>query len=87
MFVCALLISSFADVLSAFDAAVCAAGYNSVHEVIPAGLPILFIANNRSTDYQRSRARYCAEIGLTLYAETESLEDIEHQSAKLSFAR
>lgn len=75
-----------ADVLSAFDAAVCAAGYNSVHEVIPAGLPTLFIANNRGTDDQRARARYCAEVGLTLYAETESLEDIEHQSAKLSFA-
>ena len=75
-----------ADVLSAFDAAVCAAGYNTVHEIIPAGLPTLLIANNRGTDDQRSRARYCAEYGLALYADTESLEDIEHQSAKLSFA-
>lgn len=75
-----------ADVLAGFDAAICAAGYNSVHEVIPARLPTLFIANNRGTDDQRARAQYCAEVGLTLYADNDSLEDIEHQAAKLSFA-
>lgn len=72
-----------ADVLHAFDAAVCAAGYNSVHEVIPAGIPTLLIANNRGTDDQFARAKWCADAGLTLYADNESLENIELQAAKL----
>ena len=74
-----------ADLLHAFDAAVCAAGYNSVHEVIPAALPTLFIANNRGTDDQEARAVWCADNGLALYANNDSLEDIEHQAAKLQF--
>ena len=72
-----------ADLLHAFDAAICAAGYNSVHEVIPAGIPTLFIANNRGTDDQKSRAKWCAEQELAIYADNESLEDIESQSARL----
>ncbi|MFM1937772.1 MAG: hypothetical protein RLZZ320_630 [Actinomycetota bacterium] len=74
-----------ADVLHAFDAAVCAAGYNSVHEVIPAGLPTLFIANNRGTDDQIARARWCADNALALFASNDSLPDIESQTAKLKF--
>jgi len=74
-----------ADLLHAFDAAVCAAGYNSVHEVIPAAVPTLFIANNRGTDDQKTRAQWCANHGFSLYANNDSLEDIEHQTAKLQF--
>lgn len=74
-----------ADLLHAFDAAVCAAGYNSVHEVIPAKIPTLFIANNRGTDDQRARAKWCADNEIALFADNDSLEDIEHQSAKLQF--
>jgi UDP-N-acetylglucosamine:LPS N-acetylglucosamine transferase len=74
-----------ADLLHGFDAAICAAGYNSVHENIPAGLPTLFIPNNRGTDDQRARAMWCADNGLALYADNDSLEEIEHQSAKLAF--
>uniref|UniRef100_UPI00404A592C glycosyltransferase n=1 Tax=Candidatus Planktophila sp. TaxID=2175601 RepID=UPI00404A592C len=72
-----------ADVLHAFDAAICAAGYNSVHEVIPAGIPTLLIANNRGTDDQFARAKWCADAGLTLHADNNSLEDIESETAKL----
>lgn len=72
-----------ADVLHAFDAAVCAAGYNSVHEVIPAGLPTLLIANNRGTDDQFARAKWCAESKLTLFADNDSLAIIESQAARL----
>lgn len=74
-----------ADLLHGFDAAICAAGYNSVHENIPAALPTLFIPNNRGTDNQRARAIWCADNGLALYADNDSLEEIEHQSAKLAF--
>ena len=72
-----------ADVLHAFDAAVCAAGYNSVHEVIPAAIPTLLIANNRGTDNQFARAQWCADSKLTLFADNESLANIESQAGKL----
>ena len=72
-----------ADVLHAFDAAICAAGYNSVHEVIPAGIPTLLIANNRGTDDQFARGKWCADAGLTLHADNNSLKDIEYQTSKL----
>lgn len=72
-----------ADVLHAFDAAICAAGYNSVHEVIPAGIPTLLIANNRGTDDQFARGKWCADAGLTLHADNDSLKDIEYQTSKL----
>ena len=41
----------------AFDATVSAAGYNSVHELVPAGVPTLLIPNTSSkTDNQEGRA-------------------------------
>lgn len=73
-----------ADVIHAFDAVVCAAGYNSVHEVIPAAIPTLLIANNRGTDNQFARARWCQDKNLTLYADSESLRDIEAKSRALT---
>jgi len=48
-------------------------------------LPTLFIPNNRGTDDQRARAQWCADNGLALYADNDSLEEIEHQSSKLAF--
>ena len=72
-----------ADVIHAFDAIVCAAGYNSVHEVIPAQVPTLLIANNRGTDDQFARAKWCADHNLTLFASNESLEEIEAKARKL----
>ncbi len=72
-----------ADVIHAFDAAVCAAGYNSVHEVIPAQIPTLLIANNRGTDDQVARAKWCADYQLTLFASNESLSEIEAKASDL----
>jgi UDP-N-acetylglucosamine:LPS N-acetylglucosamine transferase len=72
-----------ADVIHAFDAVVCAAGYNSVHEVIPARIPTLLIANNRGTDDQLARARWCEDYQLTLFAENDSLSSIEIKSQQL----
>lgn len=72
-----------ADVLHAFDAAVCAAGYNSVHEVIPAAIPTLLVPNIRGTDDQVARARWCRDFGLALLAESDSLDDLEFQARKL----
>jgi UDP:flavonoid glycosyltransferase YjiC (YdhE family) len=72
-----------ADVLQAFDAVVCAAGYNSVHEVLPAAVPALLVANNRGTDDQMGRARWCADQGLALVAVTGLPGEIEEQAAQL----
>jgi UDP-N-acetylglucosamine:LPS N-acetylglucosamine transferase len=72
-----------ADVIHAFDAIVCAAGYNSVHEVIPARIPTLLIANNRGTDDQISRAKWCHDYGLTLFAQSDSTLEIEAKSRQL----
>src|SRR5690625_1169618 len=53
--------------LPAFDAAVSAAGYNSVHELLPAGLPTLFVPSaNHATDDQRRRAEGVAHLAAAL---------------------
>lgn len=50
--------------LRAFDAAVVAAGYNSFHEVLMAGVPSAFVPNlATTTDDQQARARYADERG------------------------
>lgn len=73
-----------ADVIHAFDAIVCAAGYNSVHEVIPAAIPTLLISNNRGTDNQEARAQWCKDNQVTLFASKDSLADMEFQASELS---
>ncbi len=58
--------------LRAFDFAVGAAGYNSFHEVIAAGLPCLFTPNAApEMDLQEGRARYAANAGWSLHASAD----------------
>ncbi|NCW72480.1 MAG: UDP-N-acetylglucosamine--LPS N-acetylglucosamine transferase, partial [Actinobacteria bacterium] len=47
-----------AQVLHAFDAGVCATGYNGVHELLPAQIPTVFVSNIRGTDDQEARAQW-----------------------------
>jgi hypothetical protein len=64
--------------LSAFDFAVSSAGYNAVHELVPAGLPTLFVANTSTrTDDQVARSTRLAELGLALHARDDSPEAVE----------
>ncbi len=59
--------------LPAFDAVVSAAGYNAVHEFIPAGLPTLLVPNpSTRTDDQVTRADHLAAEGLALSAHPDS---------------
>jgi hypothetical protein len=55
--------------VAAFDSAVSAAGYNAVHELVPAGLPTLLVPNPATrTDDQLARASWLAGHGLALSA-------------------
>ena len=65
-----------AKVLHAFDAAICATGYNGVHELLPAQVPTVFVSNIRGTDDQEARAKWCNDFGFALRADQGDLADI-----------
>jgi len=70
--------------LSAFDASVSAAGYNSLHEFLYAGVPTLFVPNPAAaTDDQVRRARWAAGKGLALYADESAPDAVAAQAARL----
>ena len=73
-----------ANVLSAFDAAICAAGYNSVHEELAANIPTLFIPNVRGTDNQAERARWAADNQVALTVDQSKLDQITIMVSKLA---
>jgi hypothetical protein len=73
-----------AGFLRAFDLAVSSAGYNAVHELIPAGVPSLFVANTSTrTDDQESRAKRLEELGLGLGAVDTDPAEIEAAVTRL----
>ena len=75
-----------ADVLAAFDGAIAATGYNSVHELLPAQIPTVLISNIRGTDDQDARAKWSNDHGYALRADHANLSDITATVAKLSDA-
>ncbi len=72
-----------AKVLHAFDAGICATGYNGVHELLPAQIPTVFVSNIRGTDDQEARARWCNDFGYALRADQSDLTDITATVRKL----
>ncbi len=75
-----------ADVLAAFDGAIAATGYNSVHELLPAQIPTVLISNIRGTDDQDARAKWSHDHGYALRADHANLADITATVTKLSDA-
>jgi UDP-N-acetylglucosamine:LPS N-acetylglucosamine transferase len=75
-----------AHVLAAFDGAIAATGYNSVHELLPAQIPTVLISNIRGTDDQDARAKWCHDHGYALRADHADLADITKTVAKLNDA-
>ena len=75
-----------AHVLAAFDGAIAATGYNSVHELLPAQIPTVLISNIRGTDDQDARAKWCHDHGYALRADHANLADITKTVAKLNDA-
>lgn len=70
--------------LPAFDVAVSSAGYNAVHELIPAGVPSVFVANTSTrTDDQLIRSRELARVGLGVSAIDHDLESVATSVAEL----
>ena len=70
--------------LPAFDAVVSAAGYNAVHEFIPAGLPTLLVPNPATrTDDQVTRADHLAGEGLALSAHPDSAQALAGGARRL----
>jgi hypothetical protein len=72
-----------AQVLHAFDASVCATGYNGVHELLPAQIPTVFVSNIRGTDDQEARAQWCHDFGFALRADQADLNNITATVKKL----
>jgi len=75
-----------ANVLAAFDGAIAATGYNSVHELLPAQIPTVLISNIRGTDDQDARAKWSHDHGYALRADHANLADITATVTKLSDA-
>ncbi|MGI9198519.1 MAG: glycosyltransferase [Candidatus Nanopelagicaceae bacterium] len=73
-----------ANVLAAFDAGVCATGYNGVHELLAAALPTVLVSNIRGMDDQEARAQWCHDHGYALRANQADLSDITNTVKKLN---
>jgi hypothetical protein len=70
--------------LSAFDAVVSAAGYNAVHEFLPAGLPTLLVPDpGTRTDDQVGRAEHLAGTGRALTAQLDDADGLAAQVRRL----
>lgn len=70
--------------LSAFDAVVAEAGYNSFHEVLHAGLPALLVPTRAAvTDDQQARAEWAAREGYALTAAESEPRKVGEETAKL----
>jgi predicted glycosyltransferase len=63
-----------AECMNGFDAAVSAAGYNTVHELLHFGVPSLLIPRPRGLDDQFARARTAADAGAALVSSLDPVE-------------
>jgi UDP-N-acetylglucosamine--N-acetylmuramyl-(pentapeptide) pyrophosphoryl-undecaprenol N-acetylglucosamine transferase len=58
-----------AELMAAFDVAVCAAGYNTFSELMHAGVPAIFLPQEKIADEQRARAERAAKAGAAVVLE------------------
>ncbi len=74
--------------LAAFDAAVAAAGYNAVHELLAAAVPTVLIPRTETrTDDQHARASWLGQQGYALHAQPDNPEAIREAIASLTDAQ
>lgn len=62
--------------LRAFDAAITAGGYNTVAELLHAGVPCVFLPQPRSHDDQGVRVALCVERGAGVLPQTDTVDGI-----------
>ena len=72
------------DLLHAFDGAIAAAGYNTVHELLFAGVPSVLIPFGRLLDDQERRARDFADAGACLTCEPLTARGLADAVAQLA---
>ena len=72
-----------AKVLNAFDAAIGATGYNTVHELLPAKIPTVLVSTICNTDDQELRAKWCDDFGYALSADQANMADISEKVRQL----
>jgi UDP-N-acetylglucosamine--N-acetylmuramyl-(pentapeptide) pyrophosphoryl-undecaprenol N-acetylglucosamine transferase len=72
------------DVLPAFDAAIVAAGYNTVHELLFAGIPATLVPFDRVLDDQGRRARELADTGACLLCDPLTERGLADSVARLA---
>jgi hypothetical protein len=66
----------------AFDVLVSAAGYNSFHEILAAGVPAVFVPQeDAGRDQQIQRAQFAADKGLAMICRRENMSALERQIA------
>lgn len=65
-----------APVLGAFDLAVAGAGYNAVHELLPAAVPTVLVAKRTGTDDQEARAGYAQSRGWAVAARDDEPQQV-----------
>lgn len=72
-----------AEMMSAFDGAIAAAGYNTVHELLHHGVPAALHPFERQVDDQEARARWAEEAGAALRLETLDPEPLRNAVDRL----
>lgn len=56
-----------AELLPGMDLAICSAGYNSFHELMHAGVPTIFLPQEKIADEQDKRAEQAAQVGAAIH--------------------
>lgn len=69
--------------LSGIDVAVSAAGYNAAHELLHAGVPSLFVPQEKIADDQFARAQRYVDAGVALWAPLEAEPDLSTMFSRL----
>lgn len=71
------------QVLAGVDGAICAAGYNSAHELMHAGVPTAFVAQRKIADDQEARADALVRRGAALRLSSLDASDVALVLAEL----
>jgi predicted glycosyltransferase len=77
--------SGVARAFAACDLAICAAGYNTFHELLHLGVPSIFFAQEKVADEQEQRVRAAVEAGACLAwdgVDTDALQELVEQAGR-----